>query len=165
MMITIAFIAIVVFSRLVPHAPNVSPLVAASLFAGAYLNKKIGWIIPLGMYIISDLIIGLHNTVIFTWSSAVLIYFIGVWMSSRKTVFAAIGCSLVSSLVFFVVTNFGVWLMGWYPRTAEGLTQCFIAAIPFFRASLLADLAYVAVMFGTYEYFVSRKRVLVRQQA
>lgn len=163
MVIAILLIIITVLSRLLPHIPNFSPLVAVALFSGVYLNKRYSFLIPLVIYIVSDIIIGLHNTVFFTWSTIILIYFLGHYLSKRKTVFNIISYTLLSSIIFFVVTNFGVWLVGWYPRTLEGLIKCFTLAIPFFRTSLLADLTYVGLLFGVYEILVRKSRLPLKQ--
>jgi len=161
MWLMILFIILGIFARLIPHIPNVAPLAAVALFSGVYLNRKHGYLIPLGIYIISDLIIGFHNTIFFTWFSIVLIYFLGFWLRRRKTVTNTASFTLLSSILFFIVTNFGVWLMGWYPQNLEGLKQCFIYALPFFRLSLIANFAYVAVFFGAYEYFLSKKKSIL----
>jgi hypothetical protein len=153
---TVIFIIVGVFSRLLPHPPNFSPLVAVALFSGVYWNRKYGYLLPLGTYVISDLIIGLHNTVIFTWSSILLIYFIGTRLK-RGNIGSTVIYTLFSSFLFFIITNFGVWLLGWYPHTLRGLIECYILALPFFRTSLLADILFVGILFGTYEYFLSRR--------
>ena len=160
MWLAIIFIVVSILSRLIPHVPNFSPLVGVALFSGVYLNKKYGYILPLSIYILSDSIVGLHNTVFFTWSSIIIIYFLGTYLGKRKTFTNTIFFTLVSSILFFILTNFGVWLMGWYPRTWEGFIHCYTLAIPFFRMSLLANFVYVGILFGTYEYF--SKRILAK---
>jgi len=162
MWLAIIFIILGVFSRLLPHLPNFSPLAAVTLFSGVYCNKRHGYLLPLAIFILSDLIIGLHNTVLFTWLSIVLIYFLGVQLRKRKTVSSVIGYTFISSTLFFIITNFGVWLMGWYPRTLQGFFQCYVYAFPFFRVSLIANFIYVIIFFGAYEYFLS-KRILVQE--
>ncbi|MEI8348851.1 MAG: DUF6580 family putative transport protein [Candidatus Omnitrophota bacterium] len=162
MWLSAIFISIAILSRLIPHVPNFSPLVGVALFAGVYWNKKNGFLLPLAMYIISDLIIGLHNTVLFTWSSIVIIYALGVYLRKHKSVTTTVAYTFISAVIFFIISNFGVWLMGWYPRTMAGLVQCFYLALPFFRMSLLADFVYVAVLFGAYEFFLA-KHVLARE--
>ncbi|MBN3040072.1 MAG: hypothetical protein JW867_03000 [Candidatus Omnitrophica bacterium] len=160
MWLAVLFIFFGVFSRLVPHLPNFSPLAAVALFSGVYLNRKHGYLLPLGIFILSDFIIGFHNTVFFTWSSIVLIYFIGSYLSTRKSAVNFFIYTLGSALVFFIITNFGVWLMGWYPRTMAGLGECFINALPFFRASLISNLLFVAVFFSIYEFSLARQRLI-----
>ncbi len=164
MWLAILFIIIGVASRLIPHLPNFAPLAAIALFSGVYLKQKNAWLIPLGAFLISDLIIGLHSTIPFTWGSILLIYFLGKQLKKRKTVLNTISFTLASSFLFFLVTNFGVWLIGWYPRNLAGLVNCYISAIPFFRTSLISNFAYVVVFFGAYEYF-TREAKLARKAA
>ena len=141
-MLAIILVILGVTLRLVPHIPNVAPVVAIALFAGTYLNKRYAPWLALALMVISDALVGWHNTMAFTYGSVVLISFLGLWLRSRKTPATVIGTSIVSSLLFFVITNFGVWLMGWYPHNLAGLQQCYIMAIPFLRFTLLGDLAY-----------------------
>lgn len=138
--------------RFLPHIPNVTPVAAIALFAGAYIsNKKLSVIIPLALMMVSDLFLGLHETVVFTWGSVVLISLIGVALKKSSSMTKIFAGSLLSSLAFFVITNFGVWMAGWYPHTSQGLSACFIAAIPFFRYFLCGTLIYSAAFFGSYE--------------
>ena len=70
------------------------------------------------------------------------------------TTLSLVGCSLTSSLLFFVATNFACWLVSsWYPRSLAGLWQCYVAAIPFFRYTLMGDLFFAGVLFGGYALF------------
>jgi len=156
MWLAILFIIVGVFSRLLPHVPNFSPLVAVALFSGVYWNRKYGFLLPLGILVISDLLIGIHGTVLFTWSSILLIYFLGTSLKKRKSMVSTFTYTLASSVLFFIITNLGVWLLGWYPQNLAGLASCYIRAIPFFRTSLIGDFIHVAVFFGVYEYLVSR---------
>jgi hypothetical protein len=157
-MLAILLVILGITLRLVPHVPNVAPVVAIALFAGAYLNKRYAPWLALGLMVVSDFLVGLHNVMAFTWISVVLISFLGLWLRTRKTPAMVVGSSVVSSLLFFVITNFGVWVMGWYPHTLAGLQQCYVMAIPFLRYTLLGDLAYVAVFFGAYELIAARVR-------
>ena len=146
--------------RLVPHVPNFTPVVAIALFAGVYLNKKMVPWIPLAIMVVSDLIIGFHDMVLFTWGAFLLIGFIGSWVKGRKSVSNIALGSIVSAVLFFVVSNLGVWLV-WYPMTFEGLILCFVKAMPFFRNTLAATAVYSLVLFSLYELarkFVSQTK-------
>ena len=160
MWIAILFISFGILSRLIPHLPNFAPLAAVALFSGVYYNKKHGYLLPLAIYIVSDLILGLHSAIFFTWSSIILIYFLGSSLKKRKTPVSTLSYTLAASFLFFFITNLGVWLMGYYPRNLEGLTTCFIMAIPFFRTSLTSNLFFVVVSFSLCEYFLSRNKVV-----
>ncbi len=136
--------------RLVPHVPNFAPIAAIALFAGAYLDKRIVPWVPLAIMIVSDLIIGLHGVVFYTWGAFILIGFIGMRLKERRTAGNIFAATVFSAFLFFVVTNFGVWL-AWYPHSLEGFAACFIKAIPFFRNTLAGNLVFSAVLFGSYE--------------
>lgn len=150
-MIACILILIGVALRFLPHIPNVTPVAAIALFSGVYISdKKLSVIIPLTLMVTSDLFLGFHDAVVFTWGSVVLISLIGVALRKSSGMTKILAGSLLSSLVFFVVTNFGVWLVGWYPQNMQGLSSCFIAAIPFFRYFLSGTLIYSAVFFGSF---------------
>lgn len=151
---SIAFVLIfgAAMSRMIPHVPNVTPLAAIALFGGFYFDKKFAIIAPLGAMLVSDYFIGFSPDWMFVYGSLVAIGAMAVLMQGRKSVAVVAGTTLVSSLLFFVVTNFGVWVaQSWYPKTVAGLIDCFTLAIPFLRYTVAGDMFYVAVMFGIYE--------------
>ncbi len=148
----IAYILIIFgfLMRLVPHMPNMVPVAAIALFAGAYLDKRLVPWVPLAIMIISDLVIGLHNMIFFTWGAFLLVGFLGMWLKHRRSWGNVFTMSVFSALLFFVITNFGVWL-GWYPHTWNGFSTCYINAIPFLRNTFLGNVVFTFVLFGLYE--------------
>lgn len=150
-MLAISLIIVGILLRFLPHAPNFTPVAAIALFAGAYLNKRYAVIVPLVLMMVSDLFIGMHDVVIFTWGSFVLSGILGLWLKKHKNILGIIMMSFVSSFLFYVISNFGVWIMGWYPSTLKGLINCYIMALPFLRNFTLATLIYSLVFFGVYE--------------
>lgn len=150
-MLAISLIIIGILLRFIPHTANFTPVAAIAIFAGVYLNKKQALIVPLLLMVLSDIFLGMHNVVIFTWGSFVLVTLLGVWAKNHKTFKAVTSTSIVSSVLFYLITNFGVWIMGWYPQTAKGLLDCYILGLPFLRTFTVATLVYVAVFFGVYE--------------
>ena len=144
-------------TRFLPHAPNFTPITAIALFGGVYLNKRFAVLLPLVLMVISDLFVGLHDTIFFTWGSFVLIALIGVQLREHKSPVNVLGASILSAVLFFVITNFGAWPT-LYPYTLEGLKTCYIMAIPFFRLTLLSSMLYSVVLFGTYEFIALRVR-------
>lgn len=133
-------------------------MAAIALFGGAYLNKKYAIIIPVALMIISDIFIGMHNVVLFTWGGFILIALLGMKLKRNKSVLRTASFSVTSAILFYLVTNFGVWLMGWYPHTLKGLIDCYVLAIPFLRTFAVATLIYTAAFFGIYEYIASKVR-------
>ncbi|MGZ0016537.1 DUF6580 family putative transport protein [Yeosuana sp. AK3] len=150
-LVIISFIVIAVLMRVLPHIPNVTPITAVALFSGAYFtNKRYAYFIPLLMMFLSDLFLGFSGITLFVYAAFLLVSYIGV--STKKMTITTI---LLSSLSFFVITNFGVWLMG-YPKTISGFIECYTLAIPFFRNSLIGDFFYAGVLYYGFE-FVSNK--------
>jgi len=150
-MLAIILILVGILLRFAPHAPNFTPVAAIAIFSGAYLNKKYSFLIPLVLMIVSDLVLGLHNVVVFTWGSFILATFLGLWVKKHKSASRILAGSVISSVIFYVISNFGVWLMGWYPRDLPGLINCYVMALPFLRNFTLATILYSAVFFGAYE--------------
>jgi hypothetical protein len=133
-----------------------TPLTAIALFGGTYLGKGWSVALPLLTVALSDLVIGLHDVVVFTWASVALTGLLGWWIRTRPSVRRMVTASLLGSTIFFAVTNFGVWLFGdggtMYPKTVAGIAQCYIAAVPFYRNALLGDLIYTSAIFGLYAW-------------
>ena len=140
-----------IVTRLIPHPWNATPVMAIALFGGTYLSKRWGILLPLAIVAISDVLIGWHGTVPFTWGAFALTGMLGWWIQRRPSAARILGGALGGSLLFFVVSNFGVWTLGdLYPMTPAGLWICYVAGLPFFRATLLGDLVYTVALFGGY---------------
>lgn len=146
-------ILLAVLSRLLPHPPNFTPIAALALFGGVYLEKRLALLLPLLVMVVSDSLIGFHATIPWVYGSFIVTALIGLWLKKHKQPQYILGAAVASSLVFFLVTNFGVWTlpMSGYPPTLSGLAQCYVAAIPFFKNELLGSLAYTSILFGLYE--------------
>ena len=146
-----ALIVLGIVSRLAPHPWNATPVMAIALLGGTYLSKRSAILLPLTIVALSDLIIGWHSTAPFTWGAFVLTGLIAWWVRPRPSPFRVVMGALSGSVSFFLITNFGVWLVGGlYPRSVAGLQQCFVAALPFFRNTLMGDVVYTTVFFGGY---------------
>lgn len=137
-------------SRLIPHPPNATAITAMALFGGAYLSdKRLAFLIPISALFLSDLVLGLYGHMEVVYGSFALVVCIGLLLRRRRTPAAIGGAALASSALFFVTSNFGVWLYGsLYPKTIAGLLACYVAAIPFFQNTLLGDALYTVALFG-----------------
>ncbi len=154
-----ALVAVAAFMRLIPHPANFLPISAMALFAGARCgNRSQALLLIAAAMLLSDAILGFHPTMFFVYCSLALTVVLGSVLKERESV-ATIGASaLAGSFLFFLVTNFGVWLVdGMYPLTGAGLFASYVAAIPFFENSLVADLLYTALLFGAYELLTRRQ--------
>jgi hypothetical protein len=140
--------------------PNATPVAAIALFSGAYMGRKwLAMLIPMLIMFISDIFLGFHETMIAVYLSFALVVALGFLLARRVSPVSVTGFSLLSSVVFYLVSNFGVWLssMAAYPKTLAGLAQCYVAAIPFFRSEVVSTLAFSFLFFGAYALL--RRRV------
>ena len=137
-------------SRLIPHPPNLASIAAVALFGGAYLtNKRLALIVPLAALLLSDFVMGFYRHMEVVYGSFLLVVCLGFLLQRKRSALRIAGTALAGSVVFFVVTNFGVWAFeSLYPKTAAGLLACYVAAIPFFQNTLAGDALYTAVLFG-----------------
>lgn len=150
-----------------PLPPNVAPVGAMALFGGAYLGRRRGWLIPVSLMLASDAVIGFDR-----WPVEVSIYicflfsgYLGWRWQQRRGVWRLLGATLAGSVVFFLVTNAAVWAFAdWYPHTLIGLQQCFAAALPFFRNTMVGDVGYTIVFFGLYQVFMVYWRRMLRPE-
>ncbi|MBI2327684.1 hypothetical protein HYU92_05200 [Candidatus Curtissbacteria bacterium] len=162
--------------RLLPHLPNFTPLGASALFSGANFNKKCSVIITMSALLIGDYLLLyvnpfstkpfdfstiyspialFHSTTTFVYLSFLIYSLIGIWISHKKSINRILLGSVIASLQFFLITNFGVWATGMYGRGLDGLLQSYIMGLPFFKYTILGDLFYSTLFFGAYE--IARK--------
>ena len=135
--------------RLLSQEPNFSPLAAAALFSG-FLFPSLGFLIPLTILLSSDLVFGFYSSLPFVYAGFFVMFLIGRKIA-RVQFFRVALAALGGSFSFFVISNFGHWLMtSMYSKNLLGLVECYLAAIPFFRASLVGDLFFAGVFFGVY---------------
>ena len=156
----IGLILILSFSRLIPHPSNFTPILAVGVFAGFYFRNFILslFIVIISMFI-GDLVIGFHNTMIFTYSSLILAVAIGLLIKKfnfKEIIFSG----LSSSVVFFIVTNFGSWLtLEMYEKNFSGLLQSYFMAVPFFHNTLISTLIYLIILKLLLEFSIKKKLI------
>jgi hypothetical protein len=152
--IGVILVAVALAGRTFLHvAPNVEFVTAAALLAGVLIRSRYYFVIPLAIMMLSDLIIGNTVILVFTWSAFLLPAFLGRYVKRWerepiKLIFSATAGGVMSALFFFLWTNFGVWLLGWYPPTFHGLMACYIMAIPFLKLNLIGNLVIVPSLFA-----------------
>ena len=163
MVVALAMVFVAILARFVPHAPNFSPVLALALFAGAmFSSRRLAYGAPLAMILLSDWALGFYPDILFVYASYVIAIWMGGMASSRKFLPLLVTGTL-SSAVFFLLSNFGVWLMtGLYPRTVAGLVDCFVMALPFMRNTFTSTYVFMLVLFGGYalceRFFFERAR-------
>jgi Family of unknown function (DUF6580) len=152
-----AIVVVAALSRLIPHPPNMTPIAAMALFGGAYFrSRRLAFLLPIAAMLLSDLVLGFVVYGITSMKSQPVVYLcmlitvaIGRLIQTRRSVPRIALAILASSLLFYLVSNFAVWVFdSLYPKTWDGLVACYTAAIPFFRNSLIGDIFFTAVLFG-----------------
>ncbi len=136
--------------RLLPHPPNFTPIGAMALVAGAtFPDRRMAFLLPLLAMILSDWFLGFSVVTPFVYASLMLGTCAGFWIRSKRSLARVFYGALASSVFFFIITNFGVWLLfDYYPKTNAGLALCYMAAIPFFQNTVAGDLVFSGTLFG-----------------
>ncbi|MFH1823088.1 MAG: DUF6580 family putative transport protein [Patescibacteria group bacterium] len=161
--ISLILITIGIAARLLPHLWNFAPIVAIALFAGVYLGRNYAIVLPVLAMLMGDFIIGFYEwpLMLTIYSSFMIAGIIGIIIRKYKSPGTVIAGSLLSSIIFFLLTNWAVWQFSvWYEKSWSGLLTCYAMALPFFRNTLFGDLFYVGVFFGAYELitYLARQR-------
>ena len=159
-------------SRLVPHPPNFSPIEAMALFGGAYfMHRTWAVLAPLIAMLVSDFLLGLTMGGIYLeyfvsahfltiYACIALCAVLGFTLRERVGSLRVLGCAIAGSLLFFLLTNYAVWLtatdIATSPACGRSLGACYLAAVPFLKWTLLGTLFYAALLFGGYELLQRR---------
>jgi len=156
LLIATTLIVIAVSLRLLPHPANFAPIAAVAIFGGAILPRRLAIWVPLAAMMASDLIIGFYNIMPITWMCYMLIALASSHWLRKPKILRGTALVFSSSLFFFAVTNFAVWLWSsMYAHTWAGLAQCYTMALPFFRNTALSEVIYTAALFGAYDLAIS----------
>jgi len=159
-----ALIVLAALTRLLPHPPNFSPVEAIALFGGAYFASR-AWAlaVPLIAMLLSDFLLGLIRGGVYleyfvsahflaVYACIALSTVLGFGLRGRVGGVRVLGYALTGSVLFFLATNFAVWLtaspLDAHPACNAGLLPCYVAGIPFFQWTLLGTLFYSALLFG-----------------
>ena len=152
---------ILVLSRFVPHPPNFTLILAGIIFL-PFIKKDLTFsvIVPLAAMLISDLIIGMHSLML--WTYAPIIFLSGLTYYFHQDKIIRIGSLAVASpMIFFLVSNFGVWVMGSsYAKDMSGLMECYFNAIPFYASSAISCLLFTALFYFLRLAFLKRNFLL-----
>ena len=154
--ISIGIFLVLAASRFIPHPPNFTSLIALSFYIPAIFGKKY---IPVVLIVLAmtDLIIGFHSTIFFTWGSVILIAYMSAYfkINFKKRIFGII----TSVFIFYLITNFGVWLVGtMYEKNLSGILLSYNFAIPFLLNSLVSTLIFALVIEGIFKIYETKKQ-------
>ena len=164
-----AVILVAAITRVFPHIPNFTPIAAMALFGGVYYsNKAMAFIMPLVAMFISDLFLelttgwGFHNTMVYVYVGFILTTMIGFMVKRNVTITSVATGSIVSSVVFFIITNFGVWAASNFAGGLAGLNTTYVMGIPFFAPTLVGDIFFNAILFGLFYLVQIKKPALIK---
>src|SRR5258708_10550588 len=148
-------VGLAVLGSLVPHPDNFTPVLAVALFGGAMLPGGVAYLIPLGAMVASDLLLGnaFTSTTAVVYGCFLIAAGLGKWLGRNRTWPKTALATLGGSVLFYVVTNFAVWIEphALYEHTLDGLLECYWMAVPFFRNSLAGDLFWTFSLFGLFD--------------
>ena len=146
----IVLILILSFSRLIPHPPNFTPIIAVAIMSSYFFkNIYLSFATLLVSMLLADAFIGFYSNMLFVYLSLLLIVFIFHKISEKMNFKNLFICGFIGSLIFFIISNFGVWVLGSpgvldlpYEKNLNGLVDCYILAIPFFGNTFLSTLIF-----------------------
>lgn len=142
-------------SRLIPHAWNFTPVLALCLFSGAFLPRNQRLIVPLALMMLSDIVIGFYPGIVLTWLAILAAAATGLFLRDNRHPVRVMGVSCLAAVSFFLISNFGVWLI-YYPLNLTGFLKCYTLAIPFFRNTLVSTIGYSFVLVCGFDFVMSR---------
>jgi len=142
-------------SRFIPHPPNFTSLLALSFYIPAILGVRFLPVLVVSFFI-TDLIIGFHGVVLFTWGSIILIGFMSKFFALNMT--KRFSGALIGACIFYVITNFGVWSLGSYGYSLESLIVCYTLALPFFGYTVISTILFSTII----EIILQRKTLINR---
>lgn len=149
--LALVLIVLGAMSRLLHLPPNIAAVTGVTLLAGYALRSVwLALLVPIAAMSLADLLLGWYPGVVATYAGMAAGVFIARALLPRLTVPRLVATTFLASLAFFVLSNFGTWAEGWYGYTWEGLVACYIAAIPFWQNSLIADFTSTALAFGLF---------------
>ena len=157
LVVATGLILAVAATRFLPHPPNFSPVMAVALFGSAvFANRYVGIALAIAAMLVSDIFLGMHSTLPFVYAAMLLAAYLGLRLRENRTALKIAGVTVAGSVLFFVVTNLGVFIMqDLYAKNLQGLGECFAMALPFFQNSLAVDMLFTAVLFTMHHLFVT----------
>ena len=141
-------------SRFIPHPPNFTSLIAISFYVPIIFGYRYIPVVLIS-FVVTDLIIGFHSLLLFTWGSVVIVGFASNLF--RKTIFLRIFGAISGAILFFIITNFGVWTFGSYGYSINGFIECYTLAIPFFTYNVISTIVFSSIIEFVYYLYNSKK--------
>ena len=143
-------------SRFIPHPPNFTSLIALSFYIPAILGIRYLPALVIS-FVVTDVVIGLHSITFFTWGSVIIIGLISVYFTS--SILSRLSGALLGALIFYLISNFGVWITGSYGYTIEGLTACYTLALPFFGYTLVSTIVFSTIIESVIYFYKTKIKI------
>lgn len=172
----VAIVVLAALARFIPHPFNFTPIAAIALFGGAYFTNRWQAIaVPMGAMLLSDTILeittgwGFHSGMYIVYAAFALVSVLGMVLLKNVNPARVISASLISSLIFFLITNFAFLYpesatidqnLGTYPHNLSGIIASYTAGIPFLKNQILGDLFFSGVLFGGFALLQKRFEAL-----
>ena len=149
--LAVLVILILVFFRLIPHPPNFTPILAISVFSGIKFKSNLfSYFVPILAMFLSDAIIGFHSGIYLIYATLIIAAAVSKRFNNINS------AALSSSFLFFLITNFHVWVISsTYPKTLLGIIECYTLALPFFAMTLLSTFFFTYSLFYGFSYLSS----------
>ena len=157
--VSIGIFLVLAASRFIPHPPNFTSLMALSFYIPAILGVRYLPALVLS-FLITDLFIGFHSVTLFTWGSVIVVGLSAKFFITSKL--SRIMGALTGAIIFYSITNFGVWSLGLYGYTIEGLIACYTLALPFLGNTLIATIIFSAIIEVILERKIYFKKIFSR---
>lgn len=167
-LIVVVICAVAIALRIAEILPsNLSPVAAVALFGAAFMTNRIaGLLIPMGIMIASDAVLGFHSAAPAVYAGFLIIGLIGLSIRNNPTIVKGIGGAIMGSVIFFLVTNAAVWLTsGFYAPGFAGLIESYTAGLPFFRNTLIGNVVFTVILFAGFKLAVSKFPELAKVKA
>jgi hypothetical protein len=166
LLLAVCLILLAAITRFIPHPSNFTAVGAMALFSGAiFKDRKFLYLMPVVVMFLTDIILGFHFSMVPVYSCFAFTVWMGIKISKNQNIFTIGGASIISSVVFFLVTNLPLWYLdqGLYPNTLKGTFQSYTMALPFFQNQLLGDIFYNTLLFGIFHLVARRENVTIAQ--
>lgn len=166
-----SIILVLIAMRSIFNIPNFNPIGAIALMGGILFHKKTtAFLVTIGALFLGDIILGLSSpiymdymfstTFLFVYVAFILMILLGTALKNRASLISISLGSVVSAILFFLITNAGSWLALNYDRSLSGLMSAYSAGIPFFRATLVSQLLFSLGIYIIYNLATQRKTSL-----
>jgi len=160
----ILVIAIATAIHLFPHPFGVSSIGALALYAGAHGPFRTAWLVPFIPLTLAAAVFGPYDVTVmaFVFAGYSAATIAGRWFLKRERGYGRfVGAVTTGAFIFYLVSNFSNWLVGYYPPTVAGLADCYLMGLPYLGQSMFADAAYCFVLFGVHRVLERRHSAAV----